>query len=123
MVGRRMRRDVFADDSLVRGESNSPNPSPKQDRGAICVRWVRCGRSWCRCMSGGAKHGPYYARCWWEGGMRRKAYVRKGEATEAVVACAERRQADRAARAKAEANRQEWRRIRALIKEVEHGGY
>src|SRR4051795_8338416 len=112
-----MRRDVIAADAPTRAGSKSSKPSPKHGQGSVCVRWVRCGRSWCRCMSGGAKHGPYYARCWWEGGIRRKAYVRKGEATEAVVACAERRHAERAARAKAEANRQEWRRIRALIKE------
>src|SRR5947208_107817 len=102
-----MRRDVSDANGPARGASKSPKPSPKQDEGAICVRWVRCGRSWCRCMSGGPKHGPYYARYWWEGGIRRKAYVRKGEATESIAACAERRQAERAARAEAEANRQE----------------
>jgi hypothetical protein len=74
-------------------------------------------------MSGGPKHGPYYARYWWEGGIRRKAYVRKGEAAGAVVACADRRRVEREVRADTEAHRQEWRRIRALLREYERGGY
>jgi hypothetical protein len=78
-----MRRDVIVADAPTRGKSESCKPSPKQDEGAVCVRWVRCGRSWCRCMNGGPRHGPYYARYWWEGGIRHKAYVRKGEAPEA----------------------------------------
>src|SRR5688500_13772866 len=95
---RPMHRDVFVDEGLARGQTESPKPSPKNDACAVCVRWVRCGYARCRCMNGGPQHGPYYARYWWVGGIRRKAYVRKGDATEAVAACADRRRADRQAR-------------------------
>jgi hypothetical protein len=115
-----MRRDVTADSGPARSSSESSKPSPKQDEGAVCERWVRCGRSWCRCMNGGPRHGPYYARFWWRDGRRHKAYVRQADAPRAVAACADRREQERRARAEAEAHRQEWRRIRELIRELEH---
>jgi Family of unknown function (DUF6788) len=116
-----MRRDVLPSDAVAAFQTESAKPSPKHDEGAICVRWVRCGRSWCRCMQGGPKHGPYYARYWWRDGQRYKRYVRQDEAEKATAACSARRQAERDERIQAEAARQAWREIRALIREVERG--
>jgi hypothetical protein len=67
------------------------------------VQWVRCGRLWCRCMNGGPKHGPYYARYWWRDGRRYKRYVRQGDAQQLAAACADRRATERAERAQADA--------------------
>jgi hypothetical protein len=118
-----MRRDVRTAVDVDGSESNSCKPSPKQDDGAVCVRWVRCGRSWCRCMSGGPQHGPYYARYWWQDGRRHKTYVRQAEAPLILVACADRQQREREARAQANEAHEQWRRIRAQIREYERAGY
>ena len=116
-----MRRDVFGDGAASAACTKSAKPSPKHDEGAICVQWVRCGRSWCRCMQGGPKHGPYYARFWWQGGRRYKRYVRRADATEAAETCSTRRETERFQRAEAEASRQAWREVRDWNREFEHG--
>src|SRR4051812_29091400 len=118
-----MARDVSSNDGAAGVQTKSRKPSPKHDDGAVCVRWVRCGRRWCRCMNGGPKHGPYYARYWWQGGRRYKAYVRSNDAPEAFAACADRRWAERVDRSVAGASRQEWRHLLTLIREIEHGGH
>ena len=117
-----MSRDVLAEQQASpRAKNKTVQPSPKHNEGAICVRWVRCGRAWCRCMQGGPKHGPYYARYWWHAGRRYKRYVRQVDGEQATTACAVRREAQRDQRAQAESARQAWREIRALIREVERG--
>src|SRR5687768_14563149 len=94
---RAMRRDVFSCDAPPAAARNeSAQPSPKHDEGAVCAEWVRCGRSWCRCMSGGQKHGPYFARYWWRDGRRYKRYVRRSVAEQLVADCARRRESERA---------------------------
>jgi hypothetical protein len=72
-------------------------------------------------MQGGPKHGPYFWRYWWQDGRRHKRYVRQHDATQAATACADRRVVERGERAQADAARQAWREILALIREVEHG--
>ena len=72
-------------------------------------------------MSGGPKHGPYYARYWWQDGRRHKRYVRQHDAAAVVAACSARREAERSERAQADEARQAWREIRALLREIEHG--
>jgi hypothetical protein len=74
-------------------------------------------------MHGGPKHGPYYTRYWWQDGRRQKRYVRREDAAESAAACAVRRQIEKDARARAEAAREEWRNVRALIRSLEHGEY
>lgn len=74
-------------------------------------------------MRGGPKHGPYHACYWWQDGRRYKRYVRQSEAVDSAAACAVRREAERAERTRADAARQVWREIRALISEIEHGGH
>ena len=117
-----MRRHVFVEDGAVPARRTEMlKPSPKHDEGAVCMRWVRCGRAWCRCMRGGRKHGPYYARYWWRDGRRHKRYVPRRDADQAAAACADRRQAEHDQRARTEATLQEWRGLLALIREVERG--
>jgi hypothetical protein len=116
-----MRRDVFSVDDAPSVQSENCEPSPKHDEGAICICWVRCGRSWCRCMHGGPKHGPYYARYWWQKGRRYKRYVRREDAAESTAACAVRRQTEQDAREQAEAVREDWRNVRERIRSLEHG--
>ena len=116
-----MRRDVLASDADTQGQSETANPSPKHGGGAVCANWVRCGRPWCRCMQGGPKHGPYFARYWWRDGRRHKRYVRQADAQELVAACADRRATECAERAQADVAYQAWRDIRALVREIEHG--
>jgi hypothetical protein len=116
-----VRRDVLASEADARERSEGGKPSPKPNEGAVCVQWVRCGRSWCRCMHGGPKHGPYYARYWWCDGRRYKRYVRQGDAQQFAAACVVRRETERDQRARAEEARQAWRDVLALIREIEHG--
>ena len=114
-----MRRDVIAADAPTRAGSKSSKPSPKHGQGSVCVRWVRCGRSWCRCMSGGPKHGPYYAQYWWHAGRPYKRYVRQDQAEQVIAICSARRQAERGHRAQADAARRAWRGVRDWMREFE----
>ena len=117
-----MRRDVLPRDALpFAARTKSALPSPKIDEGAVCVRWVRCGRHLCRCMNGGSKHGPYYARYWWRDGRRHKRYVRHRDAADVVAACSARRESERDGRVRAEEAGRMWREVRSLIKEIERG--
>jgi hypothetical protein len=117
-----MRRDVFSHDapSLV-AETESAKPSPKMGEGAVCARWIRCGKPTCRCMQDGQRHGPYYARYWWRDGRRYKQYVRRRDAERAVNACAMRREIESAERTQADEAHRAWRDLRALIRGIEHG--
>ncbi|MGE3511474.1 MAG: DUF6788 family protein [Vicinamibacterales bacterium] len=110
----------ISDDAQV-DQAKTSKPSPKTGEGAVCVRWVRCGKLNCRCRQGGPKHGPYFAQYWREGGRRQKRYVRKLDAAEVAAACSKRQAAEQAQRAQEEAARQTWRDLRAVIREVEHG--
>ena len=115
-----MGRDVFSRDALPLGaQTESAKPSPKTGDGAVCVQWVRCGKSNCRCMQGGPGHGPYYARFWWRDGRRYKRYVRQGDAQQFAAACSDRRATEREQRARAEEAHQAWRDVLALIREIE----
>jgi hypothetical protein len=116
-----MARDVYSDVAVSVAHIKSAKPSPKHGGGAVCVQWVCCGRLWCRCMSGGPKHGPYYARFWWQDGRRYKRYVRQADATEVAATCSTRREAERCQRVEAQTTRNAWREVRDLIREVEHG--
>jgi porphobilinogen deaminase len=55
-------------------------------RGWVDARFVRCGRSNCKCAKG-ELHGPYYVRRWERGGKRRSKYVKKGELSATFAAC------------------------------------
>ena len=118
-----MRRDVFSPGALpATGQTASAKPSSKINEGAVCARWVRCGRHACRCMHGGPKHGPYYARYWWRDGRRYKQYVPQRDASAVAAACAVRRETERTERVNATEAREAWRVIRAVIQEIERDG-
>jgi hypothetical protein len=82
--------------------------------GVVLGQRVRCGRPNCRCARGDL-HGPYHFRFWREGGRLRKAYVKRSELEEVRSRCAARRQERRDLRA----GWDEWRRLRAAVREVE----
>ena len=103
--------------------TETANPSPKHDdRGAVCARWVRCGKPWCRCMQGGPKHGPYFARYWREGGRRRTEYVTLADSAERRAACDERRRMEREHRRTTEEARRAWRTLLAALRAYERLG-
>ena len=87
---------------------------PKILPGAVCEQWVRCGREGCRC-TGDQPHGPYYYRFWREGVRLRKQYVPPQEVEEVRARCQARRQE----RQELDEWREEWRRMAALVREVE----
>ena len=67
-------------------------------------------------MHGGPKHGPYYARYWWQDGRRYKRYVRQQDAQQAagrLLQTVAKQSANGEHRA--EASRQGMAEVRALI--------
>lgn len=85
--------------------------------GAVVAHLVRCGRSNCRCARG-VLHGPYFYRYWRVGRTRRKAYVRKDAVTEVQAACKAYRTEKREFRELLQESHAEWRRLKALLKEL-----
>jgi hypothetical protein len=96
------------------------DPAPKHyDRGAVVARWVRCGKSWCRCSNGGPRHGPYYSRYWREGGRRHKEYIRLDAARSRQAACDERRVREREDRRRVKDARKAWRELLGALRAYE----
>ena len=94
--------------------TNTAETLPKNLPGVVCPQWVRCGRANCRCARG-QLHGPYHYRFWREGGRLRKQYVKPADLERVREACqARRREKDSLRSAWAQ-----WRRILALLQEVE----
>jgi hypothetical protein len=87
---------------------------PKTLPGAVCVQWVRCGRTTCRCARG-HPHGPYFYRFWREGARLRKRYVRPPQLERVRGQC----RAHREARREARDWREVWRQMVAQVREVE----
>ena len=54
--------------------------------GEVCVQFIRCGKSGCRCQAG-RLHGPYHYRIWREGAQVRKVYVKASELEAVRAAC------------------------------------
>src|SRR4051812_47866632 len=101
-------------------KTESADPSPKHDdRGAVVEHWVRCGKPWCGCATGGPRHGPYYLRYWREGGRRRKEYVRLDEAQKRRAACDERRSRECEGRRRLVEGRTSWRALVATLRAYE----
>lgn len=87
---------------------------PKTLPGVVCPQWVRCGRPGCRCARG-QPHGPYFYRFWREGGRLRKGYVKVSELEEVRTRCGARQLCRRTL----QAGWTDWRRLAAVLKEVE----
>lgn len=100
-------------------ENKSEKVSPKITAlpGAVVAHRVRCGRSNCRCAHGNL-HGPYFYRYWREGRTRRKAYVRKNAVPAVQAACNAYRNKQREYRELVQESHAEWRRLKALLKEL-----
>lgn len=56
--------------------------------GAICLQYVRCGKSNCWCARRGRKHKAYY-RFWREECVLRKAYIKRADLKLTRKACRE----------------------------------
>ena len=103
--------------------TETANPSPKHDdRGSVVVHWVRCGKPWCRCATGGPRHGPYYLRYWREGGRRRKEYIRLDAAEPRRAACEARRSREREDRRRVDDGRKAWRTLLDALRAYERLG-
>jgi hypothetical protein len=69
-------------------ETKNQKPTTKIEplQGSLEARYVRCGRSNCKCAKG-ELHGPYYLRRWQRYGKRRSKYVKKHEISATFEAC------------------------------------
>jgi len=74
---------------------NSAFHSPLE--GEVCVQFIRCGKSGCRCQLGHL-HGPYHYRIWREGARVRKVYVKASELAAVKSACDSHRHLSRSLR-------------------------
>lgn len=54
--------------------------------GSVVRQYVRCGKKNCHCVQG-ERHGPYYVWIWWEGGKRRRRYLKAHEVASFQAAC------------------------------------
>ena len=54
--------------------------------GSLQPQWVRCGKSWCRCVDGVQLHGPYHYRFYREAGKQHKKYVSIGQVQQVLEA-------------------------------------
>ncbi len=94
------------------------NSVPKMLPGAVVRQFIRCGNAQCKCARG-ELHGPYFYRKWRDGSRQHKQYIRPDELEAVMAACAAERQLLRAGRIARALDRQDWRRLVALIREVE----
>jgi hypothetical protein len=77
-------------------------------QGHIEVRYLRCGRSNCKCAKG-ELHGPYNLRRWIIRGQRRSEYVKKGDVLATKAACEKHKREQRQAR-------QQWREALQILR-------
>ena len=85
---------------------------------AVCLQYVRCGKSPCACVEG-EKHGPYWYVFWRDHGRLRKQYLPTVEGEGLKRKLADRRlKRRRQAAAIAEA-RGNLRRTAEIIREIE----
>ena len=101
----------------IESEKPLPKTAPELLRGVICVQWVRCGKPTCRCARG-ELHGPYHYRFYWEGGRRRKTYIRKAELERAQRACEANREVRAFVREHQANRRLMMRHFRELLSEI-----
>jgi len=98
-------------------ENENAKPLPKSIPGAVIVQMVRCGKPSCKCARG-ELHGPYFYRYWRHGGRLHKTYVRKNEAAAMKAACDNYRNEQREIRQMILDNEQQWRDMKARLKEL-----
>jgi Family of unknown function (DUF6788) len=98
-------------------ENEKAESLPKELNGAVVAQMVRCGKPSCKCARG-ELHGPYFYRFWRTGRRLRKTYVRKSEAAAIKAACDNYRNEQREIRQMILENKQQWRDLKALLKEL-----
>ena len=98
--------------------SKQAQPLPKMLPGAVCAQWKCCGKPRCRCARG-HPHGPYWYRFWREDGRLRKAYIKPSDLAAVRAACDSERELLRAGRIARALGGQDWRRLIALLREIE----
>src|SRR5215211_2945744 len=76
-----------AGEGVTVDERDQISPKTASLPGTLHAEYVRCGKAACRCMTGGAPHGPYWRRYWRAGGRTRKAYVPLAAVDETRAAC------------------------------------
>ncbi len=86
--------------------------------GAVIAQYVRCGKAGCRCARG-ELHGPYWYRKWREGSRQHKTYVPRVDLAAVRAACDEERQFLRLGRLARALGQQDWRRLIAILREIE----
>jgi hypothetical protein len=98
---------------------------PKMLLGTVIAEMKKCGRANCHCAHG-ESHGPYFYRLFREYGRLHKSYVKPGDlaavkaACEARAAYADEQRQERQQREVVEQQgRQEYRRLRDELKEIE----
>jgi hypothetical protein len=62
----------------VKQENGRLFPKIEPQRGSLHAEMKRCGRRNCRCARG-EPHGPYWYVHRWEGGKKRRRYVKRSE--------------------------------------------
>lgn len=83
------KKKILLRESLTptRPEKNSSEKPTKIQplRGYVEIRYVKCGRTNCKC-SQGHLHGPYHLRRWKRGGNRITKYVRNSDKQSVLAA-------------------------------------
>lgn len=97
-------------------ENSSPKISPLP--GTVVAHFIRCGRINCKCAKG-ELHGPYHYHYWRDEQGRHKRYVRQSQVAAIQAACAAYRIKQAVARERLKQTRTEWRKLKAMLKELE----
>ena len=89
-------------------------------RGSLEQRFIRCGRSNCKCAKG-ELHGPYYLRRWQRRGKRCSKYVKKRDVFVTFHAVSEykrnKQETRELIRSINESGNTIWRTMRAILRE------
>lgn len=83
---------------------------PNRLPGAVCEQWRE---------RDGKRYGPYYCRCWREGGRLHKQYVKRDDVDAVRAACQRHREEQQARRRKHADLMQRLREYKATCREVE----
>ncbi len=97
---------------------SQPTVIPEMLPGIICLQWVRCGKSTCKCARG-QLHGAYYYRMWREDGRLHKRYVRAADLKQTRAACHARRLAEKQLRVVKVADKRQFRKLISSVRESE----
>lgn len=76
-----LRMELDSVENEIRETENELNgiviPDNINGKGIIVFKYIRCGKTNCRCMHGGQLHGPYPHLQWWEGKKLKTHYLNR----------------------------------------------